>query len=68
MRTEDRPKPTELTLGDRLTLGPLQATVEAALGHPMLVRRAFDGSLSPRYGRASRATAARSSTHTSPDS
>ena len=44
MLTEDRPKPPELTPGDRLKLGPLQATVEAVLGHPRLVRLAFDGS------------------------
>ena len=44
MRTEDRPKPPELTPGDRLKLGLLQATVETVLGHPRLVRLAFDGS------------------------
>ena len=31
--------------GDRLALGVLRATVEAILGHPRLVRLAFDGSL-----------------------
>jgi len=43
MRTEDRPLPPDLVTGDRFTLGPLQATVEAALGHPRLVQLAFDG-------------------------
>jgi S-adenosylmethionine:tRNA ribosyltransferase-isomerase len=44
MRTEDRPLPPELTSRDRLTLGPLRATVVEMLGHPRLVRLAFDGS------------------------
>lgn len=44
MRTEDRPMPPELAVGDRLTLGPLRATVEEMLGHPRLVRIAFEGS------------------------
>ena len=45
IRTEDRPKPPELMTGDRLALGVLRATVQAILGHPRLVRLAFDGSL-----------------------
>ncbi|MGH9673427.1 MAG: S-adenosylmethionine:tRNA ribosyltransferase-isomerase [Bryobacteraceae bacterium] len=45
MRTEDRPMPPQLAVGDRLSLGPLRATVEAILAHPRLVRLAFDGSL-----------------------
>ena len=44
MRTEDRPLPPALEAGDRLTLGSLRATVEGMLGHPRLVRLAFDGS------------------------
>ena len=42
--TEDRPRPPELTAGDRLILGPLVATVEEALWHRRLVRIRFDGS------------------------
>jgi S-adenosylmethionine:tRNA ribosyltransferase-isomerase len=45
MRTEDRPMPPQLAVGDRLILGPLQAVVEGVLGHPRLVRLSFDGSL-----------------------
>ena len=45
-RTEDRPRPPELRAGDRLALGPLQVTVEEILGHPRLVRLAFEGSAS----------------------
>jgi S-adenosylmethionine:tRNA ribosyltransferase-isomerase len=44
MSTEKRPLPPELAAGDRLALGPLRATVEGILGHPRLVRLAFDGS------------------------
>jgi S-adenosylmethionine:tRNA ribosyltransferase-isomerase len=44
MRTEDRPQPPELATGDKFVLGPLHATVERILGHPRLVRLAFDGS------------------------
>ncbi len=44
MRTEDRPQPPELAAGDRLSLGPLRATIEAILDHPRLVRLAFNGS------------------------
>ena len=42
-RTEDRPAPPPLAPGDRLTLGPLNATVERTLGHPRLVSLHFDG-------------------------
>jgi S-adenosylmethionine:tRNA ribosyltransferase-isomerase len=42
-RTEDRPLPPPLTSGDTLVLGPLQATVEALLGHPRLVSLLFCG-------------------------
>ena len=42
-RTEDRPLPPTLTPGDKLVLGPLQATVEALLGHPRLVSLLFHG-------------------------
>src|SRR5438067_2180730 len=41
-RTEDRPAPPTLAAGDRLTLGPLRATVERLLGHPRLVSLLFD--------------------------
>jgi S-adenosylmethionine:tRNA ribosyltransferase-isomerase len=44
MRTEDRPPPPELKVGDQLWLGPLRATVEKTLGHPRLVQLAFEGS------------------------
>jgi S-adenosylmethionine:tRNA ribosyltransferase-isomerase len=43
MRTEDRPLPPELAIRDRLALGSLRATVEEVLGHPRLVRLAFEG-------------------------
>ena len=42
-RTEDRPLPPPLTPGDKLVLGPLQATVEELLGHPRLVSLLFHG-------------------------
>jgi S-adenosylmethionine:tRNA ribosyltransferase-isomerase len=42
-RTEDRPPPPPLVPGDRLTLGPLTATVRRRLGHPRLVSLCFDG-------------------------
>jgi S-adenosylmethionine:tRNA ribosyltransferase-isomerase len=42
-RTEDRPPPPRLRPGDRLTLGPLAATVERLLGHPRLMALRFDG-------------------------
>jgi S-adenosylmethionine:tRNA ribosyltransferase-isomerase len=41
--TEHRPAPPPLASGDRLTLGPLSATVVEVLGHPRLVRLHFDG-------------------------
>ena len=44
LRTEDRPLPPLLAAGDRLTLGPLQATVERLLGHPRLISLRFAGS------------------------
>ena len=43
-RTEDRPLPPSLAAGDRLSFGPLAATVERLLGHPRLVLLHFDGS------------------------
>jgi S-adenosylmethionine:tRNA ribosyltransferase-isomerase len=43
-RTEERPLPPLLARGDRLLLGTLVATVEATLGHPRLIRLAFEGS------------------------
>ena len=43
MRTEDRPLPPPLALGDRLALGPLIATVQGELGHPRLVALHFEG-------------------------
>jgi len=42
-RTEDRPPPPPLALGDRLALGPLVATVEGVLGHQRLVALRFEG-------------------------
>lgn len=42
-RTEDRPAPPMLAAGDRLTLGPLCATVEALSDHPRLVSLRFGG-------------------------
>jgi S-adenosylmethionine:tRNA ribosyltransferase-isomerase len=42
-RTEDRPLPPLLTPGDKLLLGPLQATVEELLGHPRLISLLFHG-------------------------
>ena len=44
LRTEDRPSPPELAAGDRLSLGPLLATVQTTLNHPRLVQLCFDGS------------------------
>ena len=43
LRTEDRPLPPSLQIGDSLVLGPLRATVEELLGHPRLVSLLFDG-------------------------
>src|SRR5262249_29580948 len=42
-RTEDRPLPPELCPGDRVALGPLEATVVRKLGHPRLVQVSFGG-------------------------
>ena len=42
-RTEERPLPPPLALGDRLALGPLTAVVDGALGHPRLVLLRFEG-------------------------
>jgi len=42
-RTEDRPLPPPLALGDRLAFGPLRATVAGALGHERLVALDFEG-------------------------
>ena len=42
-RTEARPPPPPLALGDRLALGPLVATVDGLLGHQRLVALSFDG-------------------------
>jgi S-adenosylmethionine:tRNA ribosyltransferase-isomerase len=44
IRTEDRPLPPPLATGDRLALGPLDATVERLLGHPRLISLRFAGS------------------------
>jgi S-adenosylmethionine:tRNA ribosyltransferase-isomerase len=43
-RTEDRPLPPALKVGDRFALGPLSATVTQPLDHPRLVSLAFAGS------------------------
>jgi S-adenosylmethionine:tRNA ribosyltransferase-isomerase len=43
IRTEDRTPPPALGIGDRLALGPLSGRIEALLGHPRLVRLAFEG-------------------------
>ena len=43
VRTEDRPLPPRLASGDRLTLGPLEATVERVVRHPRLVALRFHG-------------------------
>jgi S-adenosylmethionine:tRNA ribosyltransferase-isomerase len=42
-RTEDRPAPPVLRSGDRLHLGPLQASVTGVLNHPRFIGLAFDG-------------------------
>jgi S-adenosylmethionine:tRNA ribosyltransferase-isomerase len=44
-RTEDRAAPPPLAAGDRLMLGPLEATVMRGLGHPRFVEIAFDGNV-----------------------
>jgi S-adenosylmethionine:tRNA ribosyltransferase-isomerase len=41
--TERRPLPPRLTVGDRLALGPLSATIMEVLGHPRLVSLHFEG-------------------------
>jgi S-adenosylmethionine:tRNA ribosyltransferase-isomerase len=41
--TERRPLPPSLVPADRLTLGPLRATVTRLLGHPRLVSLHFEG-------------------------
>jgi S-adenosylmethionine:tRNA ribosyltransferase-isomerase len=41
-RTEDRPTPPALAAGDRLALGPLDATIVRTLDHPRLVSLRFD--------------------------
>ncbi len=43
MPTEDRPPPPRLAPGDRLSLGPLTATIEGLLDHPRLVLLRFAG-------------------------
>ena len=43
MRTEDRPLPPPLNIGDTLLLGPLCATVEEVLHHPRLASLLFSG-------------------------
>src|SRR5262250_3297060 len=42
-RTEDRPPPPPLALGDRLALGPLVAMVDGLLGHERLVALRCEG-------------------------
>jgi S-adenosylmethionine:tRNA ribosyltransferase-isomerase len=42
-RTEERAAPPALRSGDRLTLGPLDATIQTLLGHSRLVRLRFAG-------------------------
>ena len=42
MRTEDRGPPPPFASGDRLTVGPLRATVERVLDHPRLIDIAFE--------------------------
>jgi S-adenosylmethionine:tRNA ribosyltransferase-isomerase len=43
-RTEDRRPPPSLTVGDRLVLGAVEATVERLLEHPRLAELRFSGS------------------------
>ena len=43
-RTEDRPLPPPLGVGDRLELGPITATVKRLLDHPRLVELRLEGS------------------------
>jgi S-adenosylmethionine:tRNA ribosyltransferase-isomerase len=42
-RTEDRPLPPQLAIGDEIALGPIRATVERLLEHPRLVELRFAG-------------------------
>ena len=42
-RTEDRPQPPVLNVGDRLIVGPLTGTVAAILDHPRFISLAFEG-------------------------
>jgi S-adenosylmethionine:tRNA ribosyltransferase-isomerase len=42
-RTEDRPLPPPLAVGDRLALGPLVATIAGTHGHERLIVLKFDG-------------------------
>jgi S-adenosylmethionine:tRNA ribosyltransferase-isomerase len=42
-RTEERLPPPRLLAGDRLSLGPLSATIDRLPDHPRLVRLRFDG-------------------------
>lgn len=42
IRTEDRALPPLFTVGDKLSLGPLTARVEAILGHPRLITISFE--------------------------
>jgi S-adenosylmethionine:tRNA ribosyltransferase-isomerase len=42
-RTEDRLPPPKLTPGDKISLGPLRATVKELLGHARLVLLRFEG-------------------------
>ncbi|WP_413989523.1 S-adenosylmethionine:tRNA ribosyltransferase-isomerase [Labrys okinawensis] len=42
-RTEDRPLPPPLAIGDHLLLGPLTAIIESLLDHPRLVALRFEG-------------------------
>jgi S-adenosylmethionine:tRNA ribosyltransferase-isomerase len=42
-RTEDRPPPPLLEPGDRITLGPLAATIDCLLDSPRMISLRFDG-------------------------
>lgn len=42
-RTEDRPAPPQLAVGDKFVFGPLHATIERLQRHPRLVSLRFDG-------------------------
>ena len=44
MRTEDRPAPPLIAVGDQLELGPLRATVTRVLHHPRFLSILFSGS------------------------